>query len=124
MSLSAGTARVDITPPLGLPLGCWAARSALAQGAREGLQAQALVLSDGERTTAVLATDLVFVSANLAATVRERVVDLTGIPPGALSVHASHNHSAPSLSHGSSVAGGTTDIPAFTRYTDALGDRL
>jgi hypothetical protein len=123
VSLSGGVARVDITPPLGTPVGCWAARKALAQGVHEPLVAQALVLSDGDRTAAIIATDLVFVSAELAAVVRGRVSELTGIPESAISVHASHNHSAPSLVRGSTV-GGLPDIPAFGRYADALGDLL
>ena len=57
MSLLVGVARVDITPPLGVPVGCWAARRALAQGSMERLIAQGVVVSDGEQTAAIVATD-------------------------------------------------------------------
>jgi hypothetical protein len=123
VTLYAGVARVDITPPLGTPVACWNARGALATGIHERLIAQALVISDGTTTAAIVASDLVFVGQLLADSVRTEATRLTGIPADAISVHASHNHSGPSLSRGQSIPT-LRDIPSFARYADSLTDLL
>jgi hypothetical protein len=120
--IRAGVARVDITPPLGLPLRCWAARSARAKAAHDPLLAQAIVFADAEGThAAIVALDLPHVGRGLTDEVRRRVHDSTGIPPGAILLNASHTHSAPPLGLGGGVSWTPPD-PEFAAYTALLPD--
>lgn len=121
MTLRAGVATATITPPFGRPPGAWRLRTGLADGTRDPLLARSLVLDDGEREVALVAVDLAFVGRELTDEVRAQVRELTGIPPNALLINASHNHSAPSLPRDSGVAP-LAKVPGYERYAATLPD--
>ena len=125
MSLLAGVARIDITPPFGVSAG-WSARDCLVDGNHESLVAQALVVSDGNRTAVIIATDLLMVTSRLSERVRCRVNYLTGIPVHSISVHTSHNHSAPHSTLEPDITQGESNsgAAALQRYADLLPDAL
>ena len=118
----AGVCRVDITPPLGLPLRGWAARTARAKTAHEPLLAQAVVLDDGlGGQAAIVAIDLPHVGRGLTNDVRARVLASTGI--GAVLLNASHTHSGPPLDLGGGISW-TPEDPEYARYAAMLPELI
>jgi neutral ceramidase len=121
--LRAGVCRVDITPPLGVEPGAWRLRTGRADGVDEPLLAQALVVDDGHRRLALVATDLLWMPRHVAEAARRRITALAGIPAPAVLLNASHNHSAPVLREPDSV-GGAVRTEGLDGYAAALPDRL
>ena len=91
--LQAGVAEVTITPPVGVELAGYGFGPSV--GVLQDLRAQALVLSQGTTSLALITVDLLMVGEAFVAQVRERVAAITGIPGSHVLIAASHSHSAP-----------------------------
>ena len=118
----AGFARVDITPPLGTPIvGYFEAR--YAKGVLDNLEAQALALSDGERTAVLIAADLLGIEGvAFSGELRRRIAAAVGIPPEAVYVHCTHTHTGPGA--GKADAGRTDLFDGTPFYNEFLSTRL
>src|SRR5258708_18571819 len=79
--LRAGTARVNITPPVGLPLQGYN-RGRPSEGIRDELYARALVLERGETRFALVCADIIGLEPDSVAPTRLLVEQTTGIPGG------------------------------------------
>lgn len=92
-ALRAGVARVDITPPSGVAMFGYSARTGVSTGTRDPLFARVLLLDDGSRAMALVALDLgrTFGQQQMDR-VRERVRAL-GVREVIFA--ASHTHSGP-----------------------------
>lgn len=113
MSLLAGAARVDITPPPGQPMAgypmlktdmaglqdtaLYIGRQGVALGTHDPLFARALVLDNGQTQLVLVAVDLIQVNADLTARLRATVQTRLGIPGDHVLIAASHTHSGPDL---------------------------
>ena len=79
-ALRGGTARVNITPPVGCWLSGWASRDRPSEGVSDSLYAKSLVLSDGRTEIVIVAADLIGVTGEIVSEVRKAVEQETGIP--------------------------------------------
>lgn len=95
-ALQVGWAVVDIVPTVPTGLGGFGARrGAMSTGTHDTINVKAIVISDGADTVALLGSDLMTVTPNVADLVRERVQTETGITPDRILFNASHTHSGP-----------------------------
>jgi hypothetical protein len=88
--VSAGVARVEITPPVGHAMGGYAARQGPSTGVHDPLYATVLLLKSGGLTVAIVSCDLrSFPSERIVNTARERKL------ADHVLIAVTHNHSGP-----------------------------
>lgn len=91
----AGSARVDITPPLGRLMAGNAGLRRLGNDVLDPLYARAVVLDDGNERLALVSCDLLGVTYESTRRIRENVAAETEISPDNILVTATHNHQGP-----------------------------
>jgi neutral ceramidase len=95
MTVAAGLAEIDITPPPGIDLTGYIARDGPATGVLDPLYARALVLADGGQRVALLTCDLLGLHRRDVQAVRGRIEAAAGIPADHVLITCSHTHAGP-----------------------------
>ena len=95
--LEAGAARVNLTPYVGAWMAGFASRDHGSEGIHDELHARAIVLRAGGTAVGLVGCDLIGLSPDSVARIRERVETEAGIPAGHVMVSCTHTHSGPTL---------------------------
>lgn len=124
MTLEAGAAEADITPPFPVDLLGYVRRPVAARSAYEPLMATAVVFRDGPTSVVIIGADFVGLTTEMADRIRARVGEEVGCDPTAVLLNSSHTHAAPwpgaTIKMGGEFDGWTeTEL----RYWDSLPDR-
>lgn len=94
--LFAGFSRVNITPPLGIPLaGYFINRNA--EGVLDELELNAVALRCGEKTVLLLSVDHCGLMKELLDEYKKAIEDKTGVSADAIFIHSTHTHTGPIL---------------------------
>lgn len=129
MSLRAGFAKVDITPPLGVPYLAFEPRQAPFERVHDPLFARALVIDNGvagERVAIVSADALGFSrdvlgpGRDFVEDTRSRIAAHTGISPDRILIAATHAHSTPQTTH----IAPAEESPALVNWVQTLAGLL
>lgn len=129
-SLQAGTARIDITPPVPYRMSGYF-HERLSTGIHDPLLAKALVLRQGDRRAALVFCDLIGFQASFTANVRTQIERQTGIPQEHIAIIATHSHTGPlyfgrlrDKFHDQAIAATGEDSLERIDYPKQLADRL
>ena len=111
--LKSGFARVDITPPLGLPLSGYF-RKRPAAGVLDPLYIIALAVSDGENTAVLLTADFATMSKDRCDIIRKKVGERCGIPTENVLVSSMHQHTSVRISFADVITDMMSEFDGFT----------
>lgn len=118
--LRVGVAKVDITPPLGIPMaGYYHARGA--DGVLDPLFAKAVVLESEGSRAAFVTLDLIGLTRAITDQARARIKQDTGIPAEQVMISATHAHTGPELANRGKRSGDLgAGSPLAVEFTEGL----
>ncbi len=94
--LKAGFGRVNITPPMGIPIRGYF-KTRYADGVLDELQANALALQAGDVKTILINLDHIGIEQKLSEVYRNSISEATGVSSENIIISATHSHTAPDL---------------------------
>ena len=94
-ALRAGVATANITPPVGAFLAGFAARDHPCEGIHDDLLARALVLEADGRRLALVSCDLIGLTRDSIASIRQMAEEGAGVPADSVFIACTHTHSGP-----------------------------
>jgi hypothetical protein len=122
--LRVGVAKVDITPPLGIPMaGYYHERGA--DGVLDPLYSKAMVIESAGERTALVVLDLISIRRAITDNARAAIEKATGIRASNIMISATHAHTGPELTDpGQAAAGSTEQKRLVIDYSEALPSRI
>ena len=93
--ISAGTARVNITPAIPIPMSGYRSRTKPFDGIHDSIYARAIVFSDGENKAAVLLAEIIGFSNSFCEETASLIEQEVGIKRENILLSVVHNHSGP-----------------------------
>lgn len=98
--ITIGLGKRIITPPIGTPLGGYAARKGTSQGVHDDLYVRSLVINTKKDTAAVIVGDVIGFPAELVRHIRTLIARQIIMKPETILIAATHTHSGPDLLFG------------------------
>lgn len=97
MSLKVGVSSRIITPPIGIPMAGFSARTEVSQGIHDDLYAKILLLEENDVRIALITLDLIGLNRDEIDKLREIVGKELGVSSKEIMISCSHTHSGPAL---------------------------
>lgn len=95
--MKAACYSVDITPPIGFPIGGNVRSDNKSRGIHDPLYANLLLLINNNEKTLFIGLDIIFIYKNLAEQIREDLIKRYDINKDNITIFATHTHSGPDI---------------------------
>ena len=95
-TFKVGFSRVDITPPLGVPIAGYFVKR-YADGVLDKLDCNCIAVSDGEKTALLYSLDLISINQKTADGYRAGISKATGVPYEGIFLACTQTHTGPAV---------------------------